>query len=152
MDAKQIEAELKRMHFVHCALPDLSLDEIKTELKAGNVELKNPIIILAKNEAEAGDVAKSEKEFAVAFVTDNKVYVIKNGGVEEPLPEGTYLVRAKDGLMAAKILRYDTRALPYVPKTMLKNAEVYLKQLKMAMFLTNSENIEKVRIAPVYIV
>ncbi len=152
MEPEIINAELKRMHFVHCAIPDLSLDSIRTDITMGSAKLGCPILLLAKSAEDAKRVAKDEKTLPAAFLEGESIHVLVEGGKEVPLAKGTHLVRAKDGLMAAKILRHDANAVPYIPEEAAKNAKMYVKQLKMAMFLTNSESIDRMRTAPVYIV
>ncbi len=152
MNSEGINTELKRMHFVHCAIPDLSLDRIRTDFTIGKAKLKSPILLLAESEDDARHIVKREKVLPVAFLEGESIHVLIEGGKEVLLAKGMYLARAADGLAAAKILRYGTNIMPYIPKDAARNAEIYVKQLKMAMFLTNSESIDRMRTASIYIV
>lgn len=152
MNSEQISAELRRIHFVHCAIPDISLDRVRTDFAIGNIRLDEPIVVLADDKDDAREIVKHENALPVVFLDGESMRMVEGNGKNVMLDHDCHLVKVGDGLMAAKILRYDAKAVPYIPKSEIKNAEMYLQQLKVAMFLTNSKDIEAMRSAPIYIV
>ncbi len=137
---------IEGIQFVHCAIPNLALNDVDTsyKLKEGFV-LPYPIAVMCESEEEAKEISQRSKDTPFNF----KGLVFINGKQVGQL-KSTYLVEVRDGIEAAKAVRLDKSALPCIGKADLKELEIYIKQLRVAMFLTNSKSIQKLEAAPIY--
>ncbi len=141
----------KSISFVHNALPDLSLNEINTTLKFGKpaVTIKMPILVQAETPDEAKALSMTNTE--VPVIADNKdgIVLYLDGKAHNVHVGNVHIERVNDGIEAAKVIR--TGGIPLIRPEQLGELQLYIKQLRIAMFLTNSKDINHLKKAPIYI-
>ena len=143
---KADRASIEGIQFVHCAIPNLALNDVDTsyKLKEGFM-LPYPIVITSESEDEAKEMSAKYKDIPFRF--NNSVFI---NGKQTGQLKSTYIIEVRDGIEAAKAIRLDRNALPCIGKADMKELDIYIKQLRIAMFLTNSKNILKLEAAPIY--
>ena len=131
---------------MHCAIPDLALNDVDTsyKLKEG-FTLPYPLVVAAESEDDAKEI--SAKSRGVPFCFKSLVFI---NGKQTGQLRSTYLVEVRDGIEAAKAIRIDSSALPCISMADIKELDIYIKQLRISMFLTNSKSIAKLEAAPIY--
>jgi len=141
---------IEEISFVHNALPDLSLNEIdmSMSLDNDNIIIPAPIMVLVSDKSLAPKLLSQDANIT-AFVrseenldiyTKNGSYVIKSGILRT--------IQVNDGIEAAKAVRLGY--VPYIEVQQLDQLQLYLKQFRIVMFLTDSKNIKKLMSAPTY--
>ena len=143
--------DFMKISFVHNAMPDLSLEEVDTSLEIGGGKppLEIPILVRAKSLDEAVRMSSSNR--GVAFVAEHNgsVSICVDGAEKGVLPHSLDMEDAGDGIEAAKIIRVG--GVPVIGEKQLADYGLYVQQLKIAMFLTDSKDINRLREAPIYI-
>jgi hypothetical protein len=141
----------KEISFVHNALPDLSLNEIDTTLKIGipAIELKVPILILSETPEAAKTLSIANTEVPVAIEKNNGLVLYLDGKACNVRIYNARIGRAGDGIEAAKVIR--TGGIPFIGQEQIGELQLYVKQLRIVMFLTNSKDIDHLKEAPVYV-
>ena len=143
--------KLNSIQFVHCAIPNMSLSEADTSLGLGNgTALASPIAVRAASDDEAEALSISNKDVPAALQSGGTVRVFLNGRLAAELDDGHELVDVGDGLEAAKALRMNQKAIPSVDKQSAQDIRTFVKQLRIAMFLTDSKSIGELERAPIY--
>jgi isopentenyl diphosphate isomerase/L-lactate dehydrogenase-like FMN-dependent dehydrogenase len=141
----------ENIQFVHCALPDMSLNEIDVSIKlADGVALKSPLAVEAESQGEAKALSASNEGILFLANSSGSRAFFLNGSELPSLQQPPGFQRVGDGLEAAKCLRAKEGAMPSIGAAGVKDIDTFTKQLKIAMFLTNSRNIEELRKAPIY--
>jgi hypothetical protein len=143
--------ELHDIHFIHCALPDMALSEADTSYHVCGIDAKAPIAVLLNDKRSAAQ--KSSEMPGIIFVVESEGSSIafKDGNeVSESSRNAFRTVKVGDGVGAAKALRAFENAIPCINETDAGRIDTYIKQLKIAMFLTNSRSIDDLKNAPIY--
>ncbi len=146
--------DIHSIMFVHNALPDLSMDDINLEcsLNYGKSELvlSFPAVVLLDDEKKAQEMSKKDKELVFCHLSKDSI-VAFSAGKEHVLPAASYnLVQVNNGIEIAKAYRASRSNLPFINESQLSKVKEFTKQLRIAMFLTNSRNIGELREAPAY--
>ncbi len=138
--------------FVHNALPELSLGEVDTSFILGRekVELKFPLLVLFSDRTEAMKESSARRDVPAAVVEGGSIEVFLNGSGKKIELSGFKMENVGDGIEAAKALRIDDGIIPFIEKSKLENFDLFIKQLRIAMFLTDSRDINALRKAPIY--
>ncbi len=143
--------DLGRLRFVPDALPDLNLREIKIECKqtigSSSVECV-PVAIEAEDEDSAIG-ASAEVNHPVFYIKESSEIVL--------IRDERIIDRSKDasprhvsnGLELAKCIRLGIGPCIIRGPSALHDV---VEQLRIAMFLVNSDSIEGLRSAPVYVI
>ncbi|MCL4373927.1 hypothetical protein M1367_03570 [Candidatus Marsarchaeota archaeon] len=141
------KAALKKMHFVHCALPDIALNGIDTSMRLNGMVLDAPLLVQAKSKGEAELI---ERRFGTGAIVLSKsgASIFKDG--RSVTLNGYAPCKVGDGLEAAKAIRTENKAVPYITSSVAHKRYEMIKQLRIAMFLTNSKSIAELRKAPIY--
>jgi hypothetical protein len=137
--------------FVHNALPDLALDEIDVTMRFGSPEttLKVPILVLAKTPEEALALSSANPDISLMTRNGSKIALYINGKPNDVDFGRMHEERVGDGIEAAKVIRMG--GIPFISAEQLGELQLYIKQLRIAMFLTNSNDIEHLKKAPIYV-
>ena len=143
--------DISRLHFVPDALPDLNLKDIDVlrEERIGGAHLKClPVAVETDDEAKA-------VEFSVS--TGHPIFYLTGKSELLAIIEGKVASRAKirkarrvsNGLELAKCIR-----LGIAPCTIdsVQQIDQIAEQLRIAMFLTNSRDMQSLKKAEVYVV
>lgn len=142
--------DFRRINFVHNALPDLSLTEIDTSLdiRELKIKIKFPIFIILNKREDAKRISAENKDIPILTKVNNELDIYTDGtGLRVPV--GNYrFEKIEDGLEAAKALR--AGVMPFIEASQMDDFELYMKQLRIAMFLTDSKNIAALKKAPIY--
>ncbi len=134
------------IQFVHCAIPDLALKDTDTKYKLNEgVTLPHPIAVNAASEESALELSRSISDTPIAF--DKSIFI--NGKLSCSL-KSSYLVGVRDGVEAAKAIRLDSKAIPCMDASEAQDLDIWITQLRIAMFLTNSANLHELGNAPIY--
>ena len=143
--------DFRKISFVHNALPDLSLEEVDTSLEIGSGKpiLESPILVKAKSLGEAVRMSSSNKGVAFVAERNGSMGLYVDGNERGALPQGFGLEAAGDGIEAAKIIR--AGGVPMIEEGQLADYRLYVQQLRIAMFLTDSKDINRLRKAPIYV-
>ncbi len=141
--------DFRKISFVHNALPDLNLGEVDTSLSLGDgtTTLKFPILVTVESADDAVRLSSSNSD--VPFVVDGRDEIYLNGVVQKGSARVVGMEEAGDGIEAAKIIRVG--GVPMIAKERLDDYKLYVQQLRIAMFLTESKDIKRLRKAPIYI-
>ncbi|MEM0150123.1 MAG: hypothetical protein QXW10_04460 [Candidatus Micrarchaeaceae archaeon] len=114
----------------------------------GRQALSAPIFIKAKNLADAARLS-SISGLPALLASKGGLLLYDNSAT---IRAGGYAAqRVKNGLEAAKLLRAADKVLPFITPDSANDSGQILKQLKIAMFLTNSSSVEKLKKAPIYV-
>jgi len=145
------EFNSEEVSFVHHSLPDLSLKEIDTTFFIdNNLKVAVPIFVLASDDKIA---YKLSEETNAPVIVDGKDWInIYVNNRKDPLKidfKKIIFAKVKDGVEAAKAIR--NSMIPIITEAQIKDLPLYITQLKIAMFLTNSKNIEELKHAPIYL-
>ena len=134
--------------FVHNALPDLSMGEISlaTELTGSGITIKFPILVLAGDESDVPKLALSGA--CIAVVKGDSLRLYMDSKTYELSVVSMNMVHIEDGVEAAKAIRLGY--VPYIKLEQLDQLQLYLKQLRITMFLTDSKDIPALKAAPIY--
>ncbi|MGC8651970.1 MAG: hypothetical protein ACP5UH_01830 [Candidatus Micrarchaeia archaeon] len=135
------------IHFVHYALPDMALGDADTSMRIGSITLDAPVLVMV-NKAREAALAERKYGMNAVLATKGGVRAFKSG--RSTLLRGYVLHKVNDGLEAAKVIRIDKKSIPYVTLGTARRSGEILKQLKIAMFLTNSKSISELKRAPIY--
>ncbi len=139
-------ADFKKITFVHNALPDLSLSEVDTSFNLDKVKIGVPILLLVEKEDDAKNLSKDNKDIPFAVKEASGLEICLDGECKKVGKHN--LEGVGDGLEAAKVIR--TNGIPFVKLAQLADFSLYVRQLKIAMFLTNSKDINSLKNAPIY--
>ncbi len=134
------------IQFVHCAIPDMALSEADTRYALNEgFTLPCPMAVQASSNEEA---AQLSSRAAIPSVFQKNVFV--DGKLAVRL-QSSQTVEVEDGLDAAKAIRLlGNSVLPCIKRSDADSAGMFMKQLRIAMFLTNSINIGALGQAPIY--
>lgn len=145
-------SELENLSFVHNALPELALSEVSTSFILGKekLALKFPLLVMFEDREEARRESLGRKDIPVAAKDDGSVEVFLNGSGRKVSLDGYTMERVGDGIEAAKALRLGSSVIPFIDGKSAGNFDLFIKQLRIAMFLTNSKDINALKKAPVY--
>ncbi len=142
--------DLRNIRFIHCALPDLNLSEIKTtrELNVNGRKISvAPIAIEVSTEEEAVKLDGTHTLFYVkkadkfGVVEYRKMYYVADK-IEH--------MHVADGLNLAKLIRMGGTVGIVKMHDLVRVKEIE-EQLRIAMFLTNSGDLAALRKAAVVI-
>ena len=134
------------IQFVHCAIPDMALKEADTRYRLSEgFTLPYPIAVQAASEEEAIRMSGSMSGTPIAF--RERIFL---GGKLAGSLSSSHTIDVSDGLEVAKAIRMDNLALPCIGASQANKMEMLIKQLKIAMFLTNSSDISALSRAPIY--
>ncbi|MCW6160359.1 MAG: hypothetical protein LVQ95_04720 [Candidatus Micrarchaeales archaeon] len=147
-----MHSSLRKLSFVHNALPELSLGEVDTSFNLGKekVKLKFPLLVLFSDRTEAMKESSARKDVPAAVMDGRSVEVFLNGSSHKVALDGYKMENVGDGIEVAKALRMDSSFIPFIEKSKLENFDLFIKQLRIAMFLTDSRDIKALRKAPIY--
>ncbi|MGC8538235.1 MAG: hypothetical protein ACP5MZ_04650 [Candidatus Micrarchaeia archaeon] len=142
--------EIKDISFVHNALPDLSIEEISlaTELIGSSVTVEFPILVLASDESDIPKLASYGTPIAIIVKSGDSLHVYIDSKKTCELPGNTPMVHIEDGIEAAKAVRLGY--IPFIRPEQLDQLQLYLKQLRITMFLTDSKDMRALKAAPIY--
>ncbi|MCL4379110.1 MAG: hypothetical protein M1160_03135 [Candidatus Marsarchaeota archaeon] len=134
------------IQFVHCAIPDMALSEADTAYRLSEgFTLPCPMAVQASSESDAVQLSGSG---AMPSVFQKSVFV---GGKLAGRLQSSQTVEVEDGLDAARAIRLlGNSVLPCIKRTDADKAGMLIRQLRIAMFLTNSINIGALSQAPIY--
>ena len=140
---------INNISFVHNALPDLSMEEISLaiELTGSGITIKFPMLVLAGDESDVPKLAPSGACIAVIKPSDSLRLYTDSKTYEMPA-DSINMVHIEDGVEAAKAIRLGY--VPYIKLEQLDQLQLYLKQLRITMFLTDSKDIPALKAAPIY--
>ncbi len=144
------QEDLYNTHFVHCAIPDMAISEADTSCTICGIPTSVPIGVLIDDRNIAAQ--KSLEKPGIIFIADSSgtAMAFKDGKTMPAKGSGFKIVKVGDGVNAAKALRIFENSIPCIEEKDTKKLELYTKQLKIAMFLTNSKNIDSLKKAPIY--
>ncbi len=143
--------ELHNVHFIHCALPDMALSEADVSFRMGGIEAKAPIGILANGKNSAAQMSSGRSGIIFVAESEGTATAFKDGvEVNTELGDSFHVVAVGDGVEAAKALRIFEKSIPCINEGDAGRLDTYIKQLKIAMFLTNSRSIDNLKKAPIY--
>jgi len=142
-------SDLSKISFVHNALPDLALNKIEIGERINGIALKSPIFVFAKSADNAKELSLNIRDTPVLCNSKKNVWLYLNGAKRKFALNGYRLVRIRDGIEAAKAIRLG-KNIPFVDEKDAIKLDVYIKQLQVAMFLTNSGSLRALKKAPVY--
>ncbi len=142
---KSKKSDLGKIQFVHCAMPNMALSEADTRYTISErIELPFPIAVMVDSERLAKYLSTTSRN--IPFVSSNSIYL--NGNPVRL--KSSHIVEVGDGLEAGKAIRVDSYAIPSIKFDFFSNFDTYIKQLRIAMFLTNSRNISELKKANIY--
>jgi hypothetical protein len=141
--------DFRKISFVHNALPDLSLGEVDTSFSIDGAKLMFPIVVLVESKGDAEKLSGKNKDIPVVAITNGMLDIYTDGVCKEIPEKGHKLIGVGDGLEAAKVVR--TGGVPFIKEARLSDFQLYMRQFKIAMFLTNSKNTVMLGKAPIYI-
>ncbi len=131
---------------MHCAIPDISLNETDISYRlSGGLKLQYPVAVAAATERSAISLSGRLKGVPVVF----RKHVFINGRKKADLGPRR-LVQVRNGVEIAKALRLDGGALPCISESDAGMIDIYIKQLRVAMLLTNSIDLKRLGKAPIY--
>ncbi len=138
---------LETMRFIPDALPDLNLSEIDTKISlnaGGHAVRVFPIAVEADSEAAA---VKMGADHSLFLVKNRDYLVAVLDGKAHRITEIDDYKEVADGLELAKAIRMgaDVGVITAGAADKVKQVE---EQLRVAMFLTNSKDIDALRKAP----
>ena len=143
--------DIGKLRFVPDALPDLNLNEIRLECKqvVGNSPIECvPVAIEAEDETSAIK-ASIELNHPLFYLKESSEILLVRDGKAVDRHKDASPRHVSNGLELAKCIRLGIEPCIIRPPTSLNDV---VEQLKIAMFLVNSESIERLRQASVYVI
>ncbi|MGC8587103.1 MAG: hypothetical protein ACP5K9_02320 [Candidatus Micrarchaeia archaeon] len=128
----------------------MALNEVDTSITMRGIKLDAPIFVVAKSAKMASSISSMIKGIPVVAASDKERTVYVNGTKAKLGLEKYKFVEVKDGIEAAKAIRISKKLLPFVYESETQRIKILVKQLQVAMFLTDSGNINALRKAPIY--
>lgn len=143
--------DLGRLRFVPDALPDLNLHEIRLECKqvVGNSAVECiPIAIEVEDEPSAIN-ASNEVGHPLFYIKESSEILLVREGKAADRHKDESPRHVSNGLELAKCIRLGIEPCIIRSPTSLNDVA---EQLRIAMFLVNSESIERLRQASIYVI
>ena len=143
--------DLGKLRFVPDALPDLNLNEISVECKqiVGNSSVECvPVAIEAEDESSAIK-ASTEAGHPLFYIKGSSEIVLVRDGKVVDRHKDESPRHVSNGLELAKCIRLGIEPCILRPPASLNEV---VEQLRIAMFLVNSESIERLRQASIYVI
>jgi hypothetical protein len=138
--------KIKNLRFVYCALPDLDLASIKTEEEFDSAEGKFISLPLAV-EVESNPPQRE----GFFYLKEKGEFFFVDKGKKKSIRRASSPILVKDGVDLAKCIRIG--AEPCIIKSSEEGKIPSIREeLRIAMFLTNSKDIEALKNAEIYVV
>ena len=138
--------KIKNLRFVYCALPDLDLSSINTEEEFDSGDGKFKALPLAV-EIE-GNVGSEDGFF---YLKDKDEFLFIDNGKRNVIRRAEHPIYVKDGVDLAKCIRIGSEPC-IIKKAEKGKIQSINDELRIAMFLTNSKDINALRSAEIYVI